>query len=184
MNGWMTLALGLSPRVRGNPPQPGRHEYCVGSIPACTGEPHPRRNRRRIPEVYPRVYGGTSLGCRQDGLARGLSPRVRGNPAGKGRAVTSSRSIPACTGEPDVFAAGTATTWVYPRVYGGTLPSVSGYSTGDGLSPRVRGNRTAQATLRGRVGSIPACTGEPWTQPMSGGSTWVYPRVYGGTWRS
>ena len=52
-----------------------------------------------------------------------------------------------------------------------------------GLSPRVRGNHGVKYIRGGRVGSIPACAGEP-----RGWMTWlrmrgVYPRVCGGTAR-
>ena len=50
-----------------------------------------------------------------------------------------------------------------------------------GLSPRVRGNRDFAGSAVNRVGSIPACAGEP---NMDGTSDWVggvYPRVCGGT---
>ena len=50
-----------------------------------------------------------------------------------------------------------------------------------GLSPRVRGNRAAQADVAFFRGSIPACAGEPrWTRPTSANAM-VYPRVCGGT---
>ena len=34
-----TLDQGLSPRVRGNPMRGGAMAACLGSIPACAGEP-------------------------------------------------------------------------------------------------------------------------------------------------
>ena len=50
---------------------------------------------------------------------------------------------------------------VYPRVYGGTaeewMPKIADW----GLSPRVRGNRGRVDAQDRRLGSIPACTGEP-----------------------
>ena len=58
------LALGLSPRVRGNPcivPCPFTRS---GSIPACAGEPASGCRSVPRPGVYPRVCGGT-LGTHQ-----------------------------------------------------------------------------------------------------------------------
>ncbi len=73
---------------------------CLGSIPACAGEPLTKRDDADWPRVYPRVCGGalcsrTYLRCR-----RGLSPRVRGSPAEEGQASAAVGSIPACAGEP------------------------------------------------------------------------------------
>ena len=73
---------GLSPRVRGNQAYECDDRPPARSIPACAGEPSPRRRPRSAPVVYPRVCGGTHPGggCRR--AASGLSPRVRGNPPG------------------------------------------------------------------------------------------------------
>ena len=56
-------AVGLSPRVRGNPGQEQRQAEQVRSIPACAGEPQGALPSRRPPAVYPRVCGGTGLGA-------------------------------------------------------------------------------------------------------------------------
>ena len=50
-----------------------------------------------------------------------------------------------------------------------------------GLSPRVRGNRNQVIHVRWRIGSIPACAGEPCSWSPGGGLPGVYPRVCGGT---
>ena len=50
-----------------------------------------------------------------------------------------------------------------------------------GLSPRVRGNPDRVATREDRIGSIPACTGEPKALVRAHHPGKVYPRVYGGT---
>ena len=91
------------------------------------------------------------------------------------------RSIPACTGEPRCCPASVILPKVYPRVYGGTMASRTVTTSWNGLSPRVRGNRTkssgrrpgrglsprvrgnpSDARTRSRLArSIPACTGEP-----------------------
>ena len=53
------LAHGLSPRVRGNPCQTRISKRCVGSIPACAGEPPAVHSGQAHRRVYPRVCGGT-----------------------------------------------------------------------------------------------------------------------------
>ena len=52
-------AVGLSPRVRGNPHGTGLEDLTLRSIPACAGEPSSRDRARRSSRVYPRVCGGT-----------------------------------------------------------------------------------------------------------------------------
>ncbi len=71
-------------------------------------------------EVYPRVYGGTSIIHTVYTIKRGLSPRVRGNQLQAEDRVEVLRSIPACTGEPVPAAEVAENRRVYPRVYGGT----------------------------------------------------------------
>ena len=111
---------GLSPRVRGNrggtPPQ----NIFVGSIPACAGEPKPFPPDEVIPEVYPRVCGGTTCRSPLPPPRRGLSPRVRGNLLQGARGGWNERSIPACAGEPYPLPPRDASERVYPRVCGGT----------------------------------------------------------------
>ena len=72
---------GLSPRVRGNRERFGAELDDDRSIPACAGEPRARCRCWRIWEVYPRVCGGTYPRGAGRAFCRGLSPRVRGNPA-------------------------------------------------------------------------------------------------------
>ena len=59
------IAVGLSPRVRGNLVPPIFILWCGRSIPACTGEPTGGWVALVFEEVYPRVYGGTFDGDRR-----------------------------------------------------------------------------------------------------------------------
>ena len=152
---------GLSPRVRGNLARAYQLALVKRSIPACTGEPRVDARAGRHAEVYPRVYGGTKTACSRINSVAGLSPRVRGNHLGAQDTVDMSRSIPACTGEPISAALSITLFRVYPRVYGGTGGVGMSRLRFAGLSPRVRGNLDADLGQRPRVGSIPACTGEP-----------------------
>ena len=72
-------------------------------------------------------------------------------------------------------------TSVYPRVCGGTLDKLEPALAVNGLSPRVRGNRTKRPGIVRVVGSIPACAGEPAIKVLTPPVTTVYPRVCGGT---
>ncbi len=121
---------GLSPRVRGNRGPCALHYAVQGSIPACTGEPRQGITAIEYGQVYPRVYGGTTAVLPSSVHEPGLSPRVRGNHTGGQAARNTTRSIPACTGEPYVFSF-TADSY-------------------QGLSPRVRGNRRPRPCGAGR----------------------------------
>ena len=174
-------AVGLSPRVRGNPGSTNQEEEMPGSIPACAGEPVEGRCRRVWRWVYPRVCGGTAFAICARLLARGLSPRVRGNPGGPGPDLAREGSIPACAGEPRMFGPLTRAGWVYPRVCGGTPAARYARALEFGLSPRVRGNRLRLAKWPTPSRSIPACAGEPLRLRLAKWPTPVYPRVCGGT---
>ena len=154
-----------------------------GSIPACTGEPLTPDVPGIAIEVYPRVYGGTDIFSSSTFRDSGLSPRVRGNPPGFNPHGRCKGSIPACTGEPVAADCTWTDREVYPRVYGGTFNDEIHLELGEGLSPRVRGNRNGKYDAVDNDGSIPACTGEPAGRPCSASPTGVYPRVYGGTRR-
>ena len=179
--GWTTYLpiWGLSPRVRGNlfdccqPRQP------VGSIPASAGEPPSRCPPGRGLWVYPRECGGTVAVYPRPVSARGLSPRVRGNPRRCGRGCAFRRSIPASAGEPRVAGLVTHIVEVYPRECGGTFRREAVRRLHSGLSPRVRGNRSP-AAASSRTGVYPReCGGTVNRAGMREGSLGLSPRVRG-----
>ena len=81
----MATSRGLSPRVRGNPPQQTRKQMTDRSIPASAGEPRTSYWTWQEWRVYPRECGGTVWYSRTEPDMTGLSPRVRGNPGTWGR---------------------------------------------------------------------------------------------------
>ena len=172
---------GLSPRVRGNRGRPRAGRSDGGSIPACAGEPLSTTCLTDSLRVYPRVCGGTTAVIGERPSSPGLSPRVRGNQRRRLRRGSHGGSIPACAGEPSTWWASAARSWVYPRVCGGTTRSMSRSVSDKGLSPRVRGNPEFAADAGPGGGSIPACAGEPTSEPGSMRAARVYPRVCGGT---
>jgi len=91
-------------------------------------------------EVYPRVRGGTMMRCAAASIARGLSPRARGNLERLRNIHRAQGSIPACAGEPSGGAAPMQPSKVYPRVRGGTHRDDDPGRETSGLSPRARGN--------------------------------------------
>ena len=175
------LVQGLSPRVRGNRWRWHNALCHQGSIPACAGEPKSALQHLQQQRVYPRVCGGTGAMLRPAGQNHGLSPRVRGNPIANIHRQLHPRSIPACAGEPPRHTAATSPAQVYPRVCGGTGFRAQVRLGLRGLSPRVRGNRSAGRRSARTARSIPACAGEPNSRPAATTHRWVYPRVCGGT---
>ena len=111
----------------------------------------------------------------------GLSPRVRGNHEVIASPVLGPGSIPACAGEPSEAFSVPASFQVYPRVCGGTIIALRNLPTTGGLSPRVRGNRSADGRREAVARSIPACAGEPSYEGVLCRNQKVYPRVCGGT---
>ena len=152
-----------------------------GSIPACAGEPKPRKSNPCKGEVYPRLCGGTGVGAGIGHTDRGLSPPVRGNPASAGTGRIKRGSIPACAGEPCPPHHRRRRSPVYPRLCGGTFLWVWGAAQHRGLSPPVRGNRMKRFRDWTWLGSIPACAGEPHNRGLAGRGRGVYPRLCGGT---
>ena len=150
------------------------------------GEPEAGRSDSRYHRVYPRVCGGTPRWPRRWRPARGLSPRVRGNPypgcpLNNYGSPGTRGSIPACAGEPPPAMYTTWSFGVYPRVCGGTRRHMTNNGEAYGLSPRVRGNRLIFSPAGGLTGSIPACAGEPIDLFARRRIDGVYPRVCGGT---
>ena len=172
---------GLSPRIRGNLSEVALKVKVDGSIPAHTGKPSSPSRTALFCRVYPRAYGETSKEIPLTPTAKGLSPRIRGNPPIVTAPAPFTGSIPAHTGKP--FA---PTYWeefsrVYPRAYGETQMSLDHRPPPGGLSPRIRGNRQFRTETNARGGSIPAHTGKPGVHGRIRTNGRVYPRAYGET---
>ena len=157
----ITFGVGLSPRVRGNPPRRCDNRPRCGPIPASAGEPVSTVTLLTDVWAYPRECGGTFDFRKLPGSVEGLSPRVRGNPVPAGRGHSGRGPIPASAGEPTMLALPFRVCRAYPRECGGTVPGSKAPVTGWGLSPRVRGNQTTRISNWPRPGPIPASAGEP-----------------------
>ena len=158
--------VGLSPRVRGSLGIRGLGlvESALGLSPRVRGSLAPyidlgQRCRRR---VYPRVCGAASA--------------IIDLP----RTIVRLRSIPACAGQPRPGPATNDFTPVYPRVCGAAARRESWTRTPRGLSPRVRGSQCLANPQHRRIGSIPACAGQPpGGSPGQGHPRGLSPRVRG-----
>ena len=156
-----SVCAGRSPRVRGSLPGTIEVRDVSGSIPACAGEPRRPLRRSSMPWVDPRVCGGATW-IRSSFMAMtGRSPRVRGSLCQFIEAHGPDGSIPACAGEPQSTYSGCLPVWVDPRVCGGALHALPAIFKYSGRSPRVRGSHLKLQEITGKVGSIPACAGEP-----------------------
>ena len=175
---------GLSPRVRGSPHDKRAVWISQGSIPACAGQPIPAYIPLHARRVYPRVCGAAGTRTAQRALGPGLSPRVRGSLLNTIVTLITSRSIPACAGQPARQTRRLDKPGVYPRVCGAAHPCLYPASCPAGLSPRVRGSRYTDGATRPRPGSIPACAGQPAKHDCYAHYQQVYPRVCGaaGPW--
>ena len=111
----------------------------------------------------------------------GLSPQVRGNLEPQCDRVPSRGSVPARAGEPASCLQTRSSARVYPRACGGTRIRYFRAKFHKGLSPHVRGNRSAHGTAASNLGSIPARAGEPQKAIEPRPFDRVYPRTYGGT---
>ena len=160
-DGLQYVVVGLSPRVRGNPPRPLPGRRLVGTIPACAGEPIHEITPEQMQRDYPRVCGGTGACVEMMMESGGLSPRVRGNLVDVALVQEEIGTIPACAGEPSPLKGAKGVQGDYPRVCGGTPYTVTAGEADEGLSPRVRGNPCAIPGWFLYAGTIPACAGEP-----------------------
>ena len=132
-----------------------------GAIPAVAGEPWSRNFIRHNRRGYPRGCGGTSRFQLETVRFAGLSPRLRGNLQHRGRRGLRLGAIPAVAGEPGFNLTKCHQVGGYPRGCGGTMSDSTVLRVDSGLSPRLRGNRVAEALPEALAGAIPAVAGEP-----------------------
>ena len=90
---------GLSPRGRGKLAMPPGDCGNKRSIPAWAGETGRRGAASCRTAVYPRVGGGNNPANIPCAFCGGLSPRGRGKPGRRPRAIATGGSIPAWAGE-------------------------------------------------------------------------------------
>ena len=151
---------GLSPRLRGNRVKLTSNLHVHGSIPRLRG------NRQQLATTEAEM---------------GLSPRLRGNREPVIGGSAQERSIPASAGKPRRPDRRSTSSRVYPRVCGetGKCPVTGTHVCG--LSPRLRGNRSAVGVVALVERSIPASAGKPVERFGAVPLSRVYPRVCGET---
>ena len=175
------LFAGLSPLARGNPNQYLRKRLERGPIPARTGQPQVGGAVVVAGRAYPRSHGATDNALFPMRYLLGLSPLARGNrPRNLSRGFRQG-PIPARTGQPTKAHFAICACGAYPRSHGATQAMPVPEDDIPGLSPLARGNQTAEAIFRDKVGPIPARTGQP--APITARKTGnrAYPRSHGAT---
>ena len=157
----VAVAMGPSPRGRGNRSARGTVPEQMRSIPAWAGKPQGGRNERGQIGVHPRVGGETLSKATSELAATGPSPRGRGNRPPSEREHVTRRSIPAWAGKPRWHRWPCRSRRVHPRVGGETTFTLGNVRARTGPSPRGRGNPGAGLGGGKRFGSIPAWAGKP-----------------------
>ena len=114
-------AAGSPPRVRG---KELRVETCFshdGITPAYAGKRVSRSRAKTGEWDHPRVCGEKTVIHKNDRIAQGSPPRVRGKVLGTGKGCDGVGITPACAGKRMVFAGRKSRTWDHPRVCGEKL---------------------------------------------------------------
>ena len=138
-----------------------------GSIPTHAGKPEPIRNDQDRKKVYPHACGETLRSRCLRTARKGLSPRMRGNPLRHCSKQIIPRSIPTHAGKPLGHNDAPPERWVYPHACGETTPAGLKSAWTQGLSPRMRGNRSMPAAAARSRRSIPTHAGKPDSGPAA-----------------
>ncbi len=153
------LGGGSSPRVRGTGCSREIGTATSWFIPACAGNGIPRKLRREVDSVHPRVCGERREITTSADNPRGSSPRVRGTDLPVRHREIEGRFIPACAGNGLSRWIRCRPPTVHPRVCGERGGDGDILGNHDGSSPRVRGTgHNIHRTPTG-VRFIPACAG-------------------------
>ncbi len=170
---------GSSPRVRGTPGRPGRHDLGRRFIPACAGNASSGCRGGTDRTVHPRVCGERRGVLDNVSDTAGSSPRVRGTLRSPDEGRGFPRFIPACAGNACGGGGGSRRPPVHPRVCGereGVTPEMRPF---DGSSPRVRGTLSLAFLDVAPDRFIPACAGNAVDARYTGRLATVHPRVCG-----
>ncbi len=173
--------LGLSPRMRGNRARHRGAARAAGPIPAHAGQPRCAPPGHALHGAYPRACGATHCLSVPATCSKGLSPRMRGNPAHGLRDDLGGGPIPAHAGQPASCCCQAARPRAYPRACGATPGTRSSYWSNWGLSPRMRGNRRCFGSVQRLPGPIPAHAGQPQAARSLRWMPRAYPRACGAT---
>ena len=171
--------MGPSPRVRGKVNLGVQPINLAGTIPACAGQSSSGVPHNRYGRDHPRVCGAKREESRQQEVAGGPSPRVRGKGASAGVRSEYVGTIPACAGQSVWRLTLQTLLRDHPRVCGAKFRPSSFAASCTGPSPRVRGKARWRAAKTLRPGTIPACAGQRPHPPVIRTNKGDHPRVCG-----
>ena len=150
---------GPSPHARGTPRDvPGRGAR-VRTIPACTGNTFRGQFGLFPPADHPRMHGEHFPVSGWTFWKNGPSPHARGTRGHSCVSASTSRTIPACTGNTPRSTRTAYTSPDHPRMHGEHTQELKPGDYVDGPSPHARGTRVPRGRPGPRARTIPACTG-------------------------
>ena len=150
---------GSSPRRRGTRTGSLSNATSLRFIPAQAGNTRSSICATMSIAVHPRAGGEHGASDQPQNPCNGSSPRRRGTPIARPRAVRSQRFIPAQAGNTAAMALERVVPAVHPRAGGEHDMERSRMLAGDGSSPRRRGTLPPGRSCRRSRRFIPAQAG-------------------------
>ena len=152
-----------------------------GSSPRVRGTPDPEHLSADRLRFIPARAGNTSLSSSSVLMLDGSSPRVRGTLRQGASHPAGARFIPAHAGNTrSTSTCGNRSgSSVHPRACGEHIRGGTNIGGNYGSSPRMRGTRGPDASLRGARRFIPARAGNTTTRSRSRSTATVHPRACG-----
>ena len=174
-----TIAVGLSPRLRGTERRRCRVHGRGRFIPALAG--NRARHRRRQPgnSVHPRACGEQFCAKATACCSVGSSPRLRGTVHLPPPYLSAFRFIPALAGNRSCRTVWTRSAAVHPRACGEQLARGRHVQRDAGSSPRLRGTAGESVCGAGRYRFIPALAGNSAYLLLQHRMKAVHPRACG-----
>ena len=170
---------GPSPRIRGESLPVSSALIRVGTIPANTGRMSAIVALADSRRDHPREYGENNDEPLTTGKDTGPSPRIRGEYPIAAATGKAHGTIPANTGRISPAKMRGHGHRDHPREYGENCDCFPWWLTGEGPSPRIRGELSATGTVKVGTGTIPANTGRIHPGLSQGALFPDHPREYG-----
>ena len=146
----VSLRCGSSPLTRGTPKARAQYRWFCRFIPAYAGNSVPKRNRKNLRPVHPRLRGELSWKLTPVELETGSSPLTRGTHCQFGWSDSSRRFIPAYAGNSDEEIVDGGYMSVHPRLRGELIKVMISVNKNLGSSPLTRGTQQLNQTLINR----------------------------------
>ena len=175
----VVLAMGSSPRIRGECHTCVSSVAGTGIIPANTGRMTCQFRVWIFTRDHPREYGENTPQNIRSIAQPGSSPRIRGEYTGYALSVYMSGIIPANTGRILLHQETLRVYWDHPREYGENCRAENRPRQPGGSSPRIRGESIDGEGDPAQTGIIPANTGRIVVCSCESSAVVDHPREYG-----